>query len=125
VDAAGLDRFSLLGISRGGAIAIAYTVKHPERVNKLVLYGAFPMGLYHYGSPEELEAPICFHTQRKPPSSCRGTSLGDSVAGVLRVHGLAQGIRDTNSRNRLLIGLYYWETKWREAAPFVLLRSGG
>jgi len=56
VDAAGLDRFSLLGISRGGAIAIAYAVKHPERVSKLVLYGAFPTGLYHYGSPEELEA---------------------------------------------------------------------
>jgi pimeloyl-ACP methyl ester carboxylesterase/DNA-binding winged helix-turn-helix (wHTH) protein len=56
VDAAGLDRFSLLGISRGGAIAVAYTVKHPERVSKLVLYGAFPMGLYHFGSPEELEA---------------------------------------------------------------------
>jgi len=56
VDAAGLDRFSLLGISRGGAIAIAYAVKHPERVRKLVLYGAFPMGSYHYGSPEELEA---------------------------------------------------------------------
>ena len=56
VDAAGLDRFSLLGISRGGSIAIAYTVKHPERVSKLVLYGAFPMGLYHFGSPEELEA---------------------------------------------------------------------
>jgi len=56
VDAAGLDRFSLIGISRGGAIAIAYAVKHPERVNKLVLYGAFPVGSYHYGSPEELEA---------------------------------------------------------------------
>ncbi len=56
VDAAALDRFSLLGISRGGAIAIAYAVKHPERVSKLVLYGAFPVGLYHYGSPEELEA---------------------------------------------------------------------
>jgi pimeloyl-ACP methyl ester carboxylesterase/DNA-binding winged helix-turn-helix (wHTH) protein len=56
VDAAGLDRFSLLGISRGGAIAITYAVKHPERVSKLVLYGAFPMGLYHYGRPEELEA---------------------------------------------------------------------
>ena len=56
VDGAGLDRFSLLGISRGGAIAIAYAVKHPERVSKLVLYGAFPIGLNHYGSPKELEA---------------------------------------------------------------------
>jgi pimeloyl-ACP methyl ester carboxylesterase/DNA-binding winged helix-turn-helix (wHTH) protein len=56
VDAAELDRFSLLGISRGGAIAIAYAVKHPERVSKLVLYGAFPVGLYHYGSQEEIEA---------------------------------------------------------------------
>ena len=56
VDAAGLDRFSLLGISRGGAIAIAYAMKHPERVRKLVLYGAFPVGLNHYGSPKELEA---------------------------------------------------------------------
>src|SRR6201987_3248225 len=56
VDAAGLDSFTLLGISRGGAIAIAYAVKHPDRVSKLVLYGAFPAGLYHYGSPKELEA---------------------------------------------------------------------
>jgi hypothetical protein len=31
VDAAGLDRFPLLGISRGSPIAIAYTVKHAER----------------------------------------------------------------------------------------------
>lgn len=56
VDTAELDRFSLLGISRGGPIAVAYAVKHPERVSKLVLYGAFPVGLYHYGSPDELEA---------------------------------------------------------------------
>jgi len=56
VDAAGLDRFSLLGISRGGPIAIAYAMKHPERVSKLVLYGAFAIGLHHYGSPEEIEA---------------------------------------------------------------------
>ena len=55
VDAAKLDRFTLLGISRGGAIAVAYAVKHPERVNKLVLYGAFPMGLNHYGTARELE----------------------------------------------------------------------
>jgi pimeloyl-ACP methyl ester carboxylesterase/DNA-binding winged helix-turn-helix (wHTH) protein len=56
VDAAGLDRFPLLGISRGGAIAIAYAVKHPERVSRLVLYGAFAAGLNHVGKPHQLEA---------------------------------------------------------------------
>jgi pimeloyl-ACP methyl ester carboxylesterase len=56
VDSAGLDRFSLLGISRGGSIAIAYAVKHPERVNRLVLYGAFASGLKFTGTPEELIA---------------------------------------------------------------------
>jgi DNA-binding winged helix-turn-helix (wHTH) protein/esterase/lipase len=56
VDAAGLDRFPLLGISRGGPIAIAYAVKHPERVTQLVLYGAFAAGLKHDGTPRDLEA---------------------------------------------------------------------
>jgi pimeloyl-ACP methyl ester carboxylesterase/DNA-binding winged helix-turn-helix (wHTH) protein len=44
VDAAGLDRFPLLGVSQGGAVAIEYAVRHPERVTKLVLYGAFVKG---------------------------------------------------------------------------------
>ena len=56
VDAVGLDRFPLLGISRGGAIAIAYAAKHPERVTQLVLYGAFEAGRTHVGTPQELEA---------------------------------------------------------------------
>jgi pimeloyl-ACP methyl ester carboxylesterase/DNA-binding winged helix-turn-helix (wHTH) protein len=56
VDAAGLERFSLLGISRGGSIALAYAAKHPERVSHLVLYGAFAAGLNYTGTPEQLEA---------------------------------------------------------------------
>jgi pimeloyl-ACP methyl ester carboxylesterase/DNA-binding winged helix-turn-helix (wHTH) protein len=55
VDAAGLDRFPLLGISRGGSIAVAYAVKHPERVSHLVLYGAFAAGLNHVGTPQQWE----------------------------------------------------------------------
>jgi len=56
IDAAGLDRFALLGISRGAPIAIAYAVRHPERVSHLVLYGGFALGLNHTGTPEDLEA---------------------------------------------------------------------
>lgn len=56
VDAAGLDRFPLLGISRGGSLAIAYAVKHPERVTHLVLHGAFAAGINCAGTPAEIEA---------------------------------------------------------------------
>ncbi|MGH9795573.1 MAG: alpha/beta fold hydrolase [Candidatus Acidiferrales bacterium] len=44
VDAAGLDRFPLLGISQGGAVSTAYAVRHPERVSHLILYGAYARG---------------------------------------------------------------------------------
>lgn len=43
-DATGIPRFSLLGISQGCAISIAYTVRHPERVSHLILYGGFAVG---------------------------------------------------------------------------------
>jgi class 3 adenylate cyclase/pimeloyl-ACP methyl ester carboxylesterase len=44
VDAAGIDRFALLGISQGCAVAVAYTVRHPERVSRLVLLGGYAVG---------------------------------------------------------------------------------
>jgi pimeloyl-ACP methyl ester carboxylesterase/DNA-binding CsgD family transcriptional regulator len=44
VDVVGLERFPLLGISQGGPIAIAYAVRHPERVSHLVLYGTYARG---------------------------------------------------------------------------------
>ncbi|MBV8923916.1 MAG: alpha/beta fold hydrolase [Bradyrhizobium sp.] len=44
VDAAGLDRFALFGISQGCAVSIAYAVRHPERVTHLILLGGYPQG---------------------------------------------------------------------------------
>lgn len=44
VDAAGVARFALIGISQGGSIAVEYVRRHPERVTRLVLYGAFAQG---------------------------------------------------------------------------------
>jgi pimeloyl-ACP methyl ester carboxylesterase/DNA-binding winged helix-turn-helix (wHTH) protein len=57
VDAERVERFSLLGISQGCAVAIAYTVRHPERVDKLVLYGGYAVGrgLRKMTAQEEME----------------------------------------------------------------------
>jgi pimeloyl-ACP methyl ester carboxylesterase len=55
VDANGLKRFPLLGISQGCAVSIAYTVRHPERVSQLVLYGGYARGRCRRGQPGEVE----------------------------------------------------------------------
>lgn len=47
VAALNLDRFPLLGISQGAAVCVAYAVKHPERVSRLVLYGGYARGRFH------------------------------------------------------------------------------
>jgi pimeloyl-ACP methyl ester carboxylesterase/DNA-binding CsgD family transcriptional regulator len=52
IDAAGLDRFVLLGISQGAATAVAYTARHPERVERLVLYGGYARGRLHRDDDE-------------------------------------------------------------------------
>ena len=54
IDAVGLDRFPLLGLSQGCAVSIAYAVSHPEQVSHLVLYGGFARGRRHRGSEQEV-----------------------------------------------------------------------
>lgn len=44
VDAAGLDRFALFGLSGGSMTAVAYAARHPERVERLVIYGGYARG---------------------------------------------------------------------------------
>src|SRR3954468_7107146 len=46
VDAAGLERFAIMGHSQGGGIAMEYAVRHPERVTHLVLLGTFARGRF-------------------------------------------------------------------------------
>jgi pimeloyl-ACP methyl ester carboxylesterase/DNA-binding CsgD family transcriptional regulator len=53
VDALDLPRFTLLGMSQGGAISIAYAVRHPERVQGLVLCGAYSRGHAHPDRPAQ------------------------------------------------------------------------
>jgi pimeloyl-ACP methyl ester carboxylesterase/DNA-binding CsgD family transcriptional regulator len=47
VSALKLDRFALIGISCGAAVCIAFAVKYPELVSRLILYGGYARGRYH------------------------------------------------------------------------------
>jgi pimeloyl-ACP methyl ester carboxylesterase len=61
VDAAGVERFTILGMSQGAAVGIAYAARHPERVERMVLYGGYAQGRNHRGDralAEALEAAI-------------------------------------------------------------------
>lgn len=44
VSALNLKKFPLFGISQGGPVAVAYAVRHPEKVSHLILFGSFARG---------------------------------------------------------------------------------
>lgn len=54
IEAAGIgEPFALLGISQGAGICIAYAIRHPERVSRLVLYGGYARGARTRNDPEQ------------------------------------------------------------------------
>ncbi len=55
VDATDLDRFALIGSSKGGPTSIAYAARHPERVSHLILYGTFAQGWRVKGNDAVIE----------------------------------------------------------------------
>lgn len=63
VDAAGLERFALLGLSQGSAVGVAYAVRHPERLSHLVFVGAFARGLARREGPGQ--GPDAFEALRR------------------------------------------------------------
>lgn len=54
VDCAGIKTFDLLAISQGASVAIAYAVRHPERVRKLLIVGGYATGWAKRSDPEEI-----------------------------------------------------------------------
>lgn len=55
VDALGLDRFPLLGISQGCAVSVEYAARHPERVSSLILIAGYATG-WRIGASEAEQA---------------------------------------------------------------------
>ena len=54
VETTGLESFDLLAISQGAAVAIAYAVRHPEKVRRLLILGGYSAGWAARGDPGEI-----------------------------------------------------------------------
>lgn len=61
-DATGFERFALFGCSQGAAPAVAYAVRHPQRVSHLILYGGFARGRLMRGHGKEMEDELALAT---------------------------------------------------------------
>jgi alpha/beta hydrolase fold len=51
IERTGVDRFALSGVLQGGPTAVAYAVRHPDRVSRLVLYATYARGADWYEIP--------------------------------------------------------------------------
>ena len=90
VDDLGLERFPLLGVSQGGAMAITYAARHPERVSHLILLGATPKVACAGPSPT--------NSVGKPRSSSR--SCASAGVGRTRPSGASSPRRSSPTLRR-------------------------
>jgi pimeloyl-ACP methyl ester carboxylesterase len=64
VDTLDAEQFALFGMSQGGAPAIAYAVRHPERVSHLILFGAYSRGMWLRDAQSKLESQALLELMR-------------------------------------------------------------
>jgi len=56
IDAASFRKFDVLATCWGGPVAIEYAARHPERVNRLILYGTYAYGRLRWNDrPDEVQ----------------------------------------------------------------------
>ncbi len=52
IDCHDLEKTAILGCSQAAAVSIAYTIRHPDKVSYLILYGGYPRGRCQRGDAE-------------------------------------------------------------------------
>ena len=103
IDAAGVDRFDLLGLTHGGAIALAYAARHPERVRKLVLVNGFAAGWRVRADPEEIAWRESLMEMNRRQPAFRRSLLGEMFI-TLYYPSASQHIIDWHNENFQKLG---------------------
>ena len=84
---------AFLGISQGAAVAIAYAVRHPERVSKLILYGGYAQGRNKRGSAAEAEMGQAFIAIVRHGWGVEHSAFMKAFSSVYYPSGTAQQIK--------------------------------
>lgn len=114
----GLERMTLVGHSLGGYLSVAYALRYPHRVGRIVLLS--PAGVP--SDPENSEAPareLDPSPHETPGDANANAPLGGSRNRAKRIHSEQARKKERQSRTRRLF-TYLWEEGW---SPFQVVRS--
>ena len=100
LDAAGIDRAHVYGISLGGMIAQAVALEHPDRLERLVLGATTPGGAGHIAAPDDT---VAFFTRRAgmPAEEAVWASVPDNYVPATRARHAQRIAEDIEQRLRL------------------------
>ncbi|WP_166040080.1 alpha/beta fold hydrolase [Sphingosinicella sp. YJ22] len=91
-DAAGMEQFDLLGISQGASVAVAYAVRHPDRVKRLILYSGFPVGAFASGDEDRRAQEQAMITLVSSGWGGEGPAFRQLFTNIFFPHGTAEEI---------------------------------
>jgi len=93
MDAAGIERAAIMGVSEGGSLAALFAASHPERCSALILYGAFArfsdwfppskssMAFSIMWRPRGARATALLHSRRRKRAMPNSNAGGDALNG--------------------------------------------
>ncbi|KAF7331820.1 AB hydrolase-1 domain-containing protein [Mycena kentingensis (nom. inval.)] len=108
-----LEKMTLVGHSLGGYLSVAYALRYPDRVNKLILLS--PAGVPR--DPNETTAPE--RELETPPHGSTASIEPATQAKVEEIRAEQKAKKSTESR-RVRLFKYLWEEGW---SPFQVVRN--
>jgi cardiolipin-specific phospholipase len=112
-----MEKMTLIGHSLGGYLSVAYALRFPNRVGKIILLS--PAGVPSDPNTSEAPARELDPTPTEPTGSGKSTALGGSKERASSIHSEQAKQKRQESRSRRLF-TYLWEEGW---SPFQVVRS--
>lgn len=95
------ERFALLGLSQGVAAAIAYAVKHPERISKLILYGGYAQGRNRSGDAGDREKGQALLALMRQGWGAEGSAFMRAFSSIYLPNGTSEQIKWFSEMQRM------------------------